>query len=205
MRRDTIRFNEKRLSIKNDRFSIILNFFENKQFRYKVKRSHRERYWKKFYQVYNIYRHFKERNWLGKQFEGGGKAVFELHNTNLVLKIYKTKYEYDEEYKNFHFLKENGLGALVPRGHFFDRFSLFEKADTSNSYPAIFKKVHKDLSLINFGKINDSPVILDITSIDREKILEQKNFLLSILPKPKNDFDWKYISSYLELDKIKDL
>ena len=97
----------------------------------------------------------------------------------------------------------NQLNRLIPRGHFFDRFSLMEKANIEDRNPSFFKKIHNDPTHQNCGTIDNSPVILDITDIDREKILEQKKHLLSILPRERNDLDWKYISSYLELDKIK--
>jgi len=170
----------KYINKKRDRSSrTILKFFEDSDFRYQAKKSHRTRYRDYFKKFYLNYCYFRDHDLIDTKIgEGVDKVVFELsHTTHKAVKIYKGVREFNQERTNYEVLLEYGLENIVPKMEFRDQYSIVDKAlpfSTSCNRLRVFVETIPFLHCHDCGVLDDRILILDLgTGSFEDKI--QKN------------------------------
>lgn len=165
---------------------IILQVFENKDFRYQIKKSNRIKILEYYHDFYKEYINLKS-SLLGNTIAyGGKKRVYQSKNcSNEVIKVAKKLpcRWLEEEKENYVFLTSLGLEHLLPTTKFFNFFCIAEKAEKLSPQHDInktLKNITTDNGLYNFGVIKESQVLLDFKRIDRSYAIKNVDRLKNL-------------------------
>jgi signal peptidase I len=160
--------NEKR----NRSFKTILKFFEDSDFRYQAKKSHRTRYRDYFEKFYLNYCYFRDHDFIDSKIgEGVDKVVFTFSKSHhKVIKLYKDLDGFEKEKQNYETLLDIRLDNLVPQMAFYSQYSIIERAAPVrlNRVPRILFKIV--LEQLDFGIIDDRILMLDLGEIYQDVI-----------------------------------
>lgn len=168
------------------KLSQIVQFFENKNYRYSIKKSYRNNLNLKYRKCYELYKNFSETNTIGTIVgQGRDKVVFEYNDNNdKVIKIFYLESSFNDEQKNYNFLLSQGLDNIVPKMKFYDQYSIVEKVKGNTPQKNVLNhmllKVEGDPGMRNFGILNDRLVLMDLGSLNYDHINENLEILKKI-------------------------
>ena len=168
------------------KLSQILEFFEDKKYRYSIKKSYRDKLDLKYKKCYEIYKNLSEKNIIGLIVgQGRDKVVFEHNNYNdKVIKIFYSESSFNDEQTNYNFLLSQHLDNIVPKMEFYDQYSIVEKVECNipnkNMLNHMLLKVEGDPGIRNFGMLNGKIVLMDLGSLDYDHIKDNIKNLKNI-------------------------
>ena len=162
----------------------IVGFFEDRNLRYQIKKSNRERFADQYEELYNSYKHLRM-NYLGEQInKGTSKIVYQSKtNENKVIKVCQKRFEgLLREKQNYDFLVSKNLGCLVPKTEFYDFYCISEKVKTSEKHfvDDTLRKIIKDRYPTNFGVLNNRSVCVDTKTLDRTYVEDNLSVLQNL-------------------------